>query len=135
MTKNYTDLSRLRTFEERYKYLRLRGNVGRETFGFDRYINQKFYASRQWRHVRNYVIDRDMGCDLGIQGHEIFARLLIHHMEPITADEVAQGHEALLDPEFLITTTHRTHNAIHYGDVSQLVQPVRERRRGDTKLW
>jgi hypothetical protein len=88
-----------------------------------------------WKTARNFVIDRDFGCDLGVLGYEIHSRLMIHHMNPLTAEDVINGEEALLDPEFLITTTHRTHNAIHYGDRSQLVQPVRERRRGDTKLW
>lgn len=135
MIRHYADLARLKTFEERYSYLRLRGEVGSATFGFDRYINQRFYTSRMWKQTRNYVIDRDNGCDLGIPGYEIFSRLMIHHMNPMTAEDVIQGEEALLDPDFLITTTHRTHNAIHYGDRSQLVQPVRERRHGDTKLW
>lgn len=135
MIRSYTDLRRLKSFEERYDYLALRGDVGRSTFGFDRYINQRFYTSRMWKTARNFVIDRDFGCDLGVLGYEIHSRLMIHHMNPLTAEDVINGEEALLDPEFLITTTHRTHNAIHYGDRSQLVQPVRERRRGDTKLW
>lgn len=133
--RSYSALSRLPTFEERYKYLSLKGQVGEVTFGFDRYINQKFYTSRQWRQVRNYVIARDNGCDLGIEGFEIHSKVIIHHMNPMTADDIIHGDEAILDPEFLITTTHQTHNAIHYGDESLLPRSFVERRPGDTKLW
>lgn len=135
MTRSYTQLSRLHTFEERYRYLALRGVVGSATFGFDRYINQQFYTSRQWRQVRHYVITRDNGSDLGVDGYEIHSRLVIHHMNPMTAEDISHGDADILDPEFLITTTHQTHNAIHYGDERQLPRPLTERSRGDTKLW
>lgn len=133
--RSYSELRRLETFEERYEYLRLKGWVGESTFGFDRWMNQQFYRSREWRLVRDHVILRDDGCDLGIAGYEIHARLMVHHMNPITREEMALGADWILDPEFLITTTHRTHNAIHYGDDSLLVKPPIERQAGDTKLW
>jgi hypothetical protein len=134
-TRSYSELRRFKTFEERFDYLVLRGEVGKATFGFDRWINQRFYQSREWQVVRDHVIVRDDGCDLGVLGHEIHARLMIHHMNPITSEDLELGEEWVLDPEFLITTTHRTHNAIHYGDDSLLVKPPVERRPGDTKLW
>ena len=133
--RTYSELSRLRTFEERYRYLALRGGVGQETFGFDRYINQMFYASVEWKRIRQRVILRDNGCDLGIEGYEIHDRLYVHHMNPMEPDDVFEGSSSILDPEFLITTTHSTHNAIHYGDERLLPKPIVERRRGDTKLW
>lgn len=123
------------TFEERFDYLVLRGEVGRATFGFDRWANQQFYRSRQWKRVRDEVIVRDNGCDLGVLGYDIHANLIVHHMNPITPEDLGNGEDWVLDPEFLITTTHRTHNAIHYGDDSLLVKPPVERRAGDTKLW
>jgi hypothetical protein len=135
MIRRYAELRRIETFEERYEYLVLRGNVGDSTFGFDRYLNQQFYRSAEWRRVRNNVIARDEGCDLGILGYEIHDRVYIHHMNPMTVDEIEHGDDSILDPEFLITTTHRTHNAIHYGDASLLAKPLVERRAGDTKLW
>jgi hypothetical protein len=133
--KSYSELRRIDTFEERYHYLALRGVVGDSTFGFDRYINQQFYTSRQWRQLRHHIIARDNGCDLGVEGYEIHARLIIHHMNPLTANEIAQGDDDILDPEFLITTTHRTHNAIHYGDERLLPKLHVDRSHGDTKLW
>lgn len=133
--RTYSELRRLDTFKERYEYLRLRGEVGKSTFGFDRYINQRFYTSQQWRHVRNHVIARDEGLDLGFPGYEIYDRIIIHHMNPMTAEDIEHGDEDILDPEFLITTTHQTHNAIHYGDERLLAQPLVERRPGDTRLW
>ena len=135
MIRTYSELSRLTDFEERYKYLALRGSVGRSTFGFDRYINQQFYTSTQWRQIRHHVIARDLGCDLGVEGYEIHDRIYIHHMNPMTVDDIAHGEDSILNPEFLITTTHRTHNAIHYGDERLLPRPLTERRSGDTKLW
>lgn len=135
MIRTYSDLSRIDTFEERYIYLALHGEVAYSTFGFDRYINQKFYTSSQWRHVRRQVILRDEGCDLGIPGYEIHNRLVIHHMNPMTFDDIAHGDPSVVDPEFLITTTHQTHNAIHYGDAKMLPKPHVDRRPGDTKLW
>jgi len=113
----------------------LRGEVGRATFGFDRYINQQFYTSRQWRQIRNDVIARDNGCDLGIAGYEISDRAYIHHLNPMTVEEIENGNERILDLDNLITTTHRTHNAIHFGDEKLLPQPLVERKRGDTNLW
>lgn len=134
-TRSYSELRRLETFEERFKYLALRGSVGRSTFGFDRYINQQFYTSAQWRSLRHHIIVRDNGCDLGVEGYEIHDRLYIHHMNPITADAISSGDESVLDPEYLITTTHKTHNAIHYGDERLLPRPLTARRPGDTRLW
>lgn len=133
--KSYSELSRLETFEERFRYLALRGSVGEATFGFDRYLNQNFYASREWRQVRNHVIARDQGCDLGIEGYEIHSKLYIHHMNPMARDDILYANDDILNPEFLITTTHQTHNAIHYGDERHLPRPFIERRSGDTKLW
>lgn len=133
--KTYSDLIKHSSFIERFRYLSLPGSVGASTFGFDRYINQKFYTSRQWRHIRQHVIARDEGCDLGVEGFEIHDRILIHHMNPMSSDDIYHGNEDILDPEFLISTTHRTHNAIHYGDERQLPQPFIERRPGDTRLW
>jgi len=135
MIRSYSELRRLETFEERFRYLALHGGVGISTFGFDRYINQKFYNSRQWRNIRHHVISRDQACDLGVDGYEIHDRLLIHHINPMTVEDVSHGDSSILDPEFLITTTHRTHNAIHYGDERLIPRPLVERRRGDTKLW
>jgi hypothetical protein len=135
MIRAYRELSHLDTFEERYRYLALRGQVGDSTFGFDRYINQQFYTSRQWREVRNFVIVRDNGCDLGLEGREIHDKVIIHHMNPMTAEDIIQGDESILDPEFLITVTHQTHNAIHYGDESLLPRSFVPRHPGDTSLW
>lgn len=133
--KTYSELSRFETLEERFRYLALRGRVGESTFGFDRYINQMFYTSNQWRQIRHHVIARDNGCDLGVEGYEIHSRLVIHHMNAMTAVDITHDNEMILDPEFLITTTHQTHNAIHYGDERLLPRPFVPRRRGDTKLW
>lgn len=137
MTRNrsYSELRRLHTLEERYRYLALKAYVGAVTFGFDRYINQQFYTSREWRQVRHSVIARDNGCDLGIEGYEIHSGLVIHHMNPMTMDNLVHGDDSILDPEYLITTSHSTHNAIHYGDEKLLPRPFVERKRGDTKLW
>ena len=135
MTRSYSELITFDTFEDRYEYLRLRSSVGKATFGFDRYINQQFYKSTQWRHIRNHVIARDLGLDLGVDGHEIFDKILIHHMNPMLVEDIDEGVSDILDPEYLISTTHRTHNAIHYGDRSLLVQPLIERKSNDTKLW
>jgi hypothetical protein len=134
-SRRYTELQRIPTFEERFAYLSLTGEVGRATFAFDRWINQQFYRSREWKQVRDYVIYRDEACDLGIPGYDILTRLLVHHMNPMTPEDLERGEQWVLDPEFLITTSHRTHNAIHYGDESLLRKPPVERRPGDTKLW
>jgi hypothetical protein len=133
--RTYSELRRLDSFEDRFRYLSLRGHVGATTFGFDRWINQRFYTSTQWKQIRHHVIARDGGLDLGVAGHEIYSKILIHHMNPVSADEIIQDSADILDPEFLITTTHNTHNAIHYGDERQLPRPLVERRNGDTKLW
>lgn len=133
--RTYSELVSLETFEERYRYLSLRGNVGEKTFGFDRFMNQKFYASYEWRHVRRDVIARDLGCDLGFDGYEIHHRPVIHHLNPMTVADVRDSDPSILDPEFLITTTHDTHNAIHYGDEKLLAVPFTPRQPGDTRLW
>lgn len=133
--KCYSELVLLPTFEERFQYLRLDGVVGQETFGFDRYMNQYFYRSKEWRRVRDIVIARDAGCDLGIPGREIFGRVLIHHMNPIRPDDIRGRSDILLDPEYLITTVHETHQAIHYGDESLLITAPIERMRNDTCPW
>lgn len=133
-SRSYSDLKRLLTFEARYDYLRLGGEVGRSTFGFDRYLNQAFYTSAQWKRARDVVIVRDGGCDLGIEGREIHDKILVHHMNPLTMDELEQGANEIFDPEFLICTTQATHNAIHYGDASLLTK-FTERSPGDTRLW
>jgi hypothetical protein len=135
ITRRYSELRRLQTFEERYAYLRLDGQVGQVTFGFDRWVNQQFYTSFEWKHARNEVILRDNGCDLGIRGHEVPFGLLVHHMNPLTVEDIERGEDWIIDPEFLICTSKRTHNAIHYGDDSLLPRAFVERRPGDTKLW
>ena len=133
--RTYSELITIPTFEERYDYLRLGGKVGEETFGFDRYINQLFYRSKEWKSIRDRIITRDNGCDLGIDGREIYGKILIHHMNPITKDDILQRSEYLLDPEYLITTIKNTHDAIHYGDRSLLITSPVERSRNDTCPW
>ena len=134
-TRRYSELRRIDTFEGRFEYLSMPGEVGAVTFGFDRWVNQHFYRSREWKRARDMVIIRDNGCDLGIPGCEIHRNLLVHHMNPLTAEALVAGEEWIIDPEFLITTSHRTHNAIHYGDKSLLARPPVVRQPGDTKLW
>ena len=133
--RTYSELITLPTFEERYQYLRLDGRVGQETFGFDRWLNQKFYKDPEWLRVRDFVIIRDNGCDLGIEGREIRSRILIHHMNPITTDDIVKRSKYLLDPEYLICTVKRTHDAIHYGDESLLILNPIERTKNDTCPW
>lgn len=135
--RTYSELKRFETFTERYEYLALKGVVGEPTFGYERYHNQRFYTSRQWKQIRDFVITRDLGQDLGANGYEIHdsERIIIHHMNPMTPDDIIHGDESILDPEFLITTTHKTHNAIHYGDASLLTKVLIERQPGDTQLW
>lgn len=133
--RTYSELSKLSTFEERYEYLRLGGSVGYETFGFDRYLNQIFYTSQRWRKARDKVIIRDNACDLGIEGRDILGRIYIHHMNPVTLDDIVNESELLIEPEFLICTTHNTHNAIHYGDKSLLILEPIERSKNDTCPW
>lgn len=136
MTKTYTELSKLKTFEERLKYLRLYGSVGSDTFGFDRIFNQKFYASFEWKRIRDQVIVRDMGCDLGVEGFEIFGQhILVHHLNPISLEDISTNSDILLNPEYLITTTHQTHNAIHYGDEIPMKHILAERSMNDTCPW
>ena len=135
MNRSYSELQKLSTFEERYEYLKLDGQVGTSTFGFDRYINQSFYTSYQWKNVRNHVILRDNSCDLGISGFEIHVNILIHHMNPIVLEDIIHGEEWIFDPEYLITTTKRTHNAIHYGYENLYPKTVVTRTPNDTKLW
>ena len=135
--RTYSELSQLPTFIERYRYLRLGGKVGEETFGFDRWLNQKFYKDPVWLEARDFVIVRDLGCDLGIEGREIpeGVRILVHHMNPITKEDIVRRSEFLLNPEYLICTTKNTHDAIHYGDENLLyVEPI-ERKRNDTCPW
>lgn len=133
--KSYSELKALSTFEERYSYLRLRGRVGQDTFGFDRIFNQMFYRSKEWKSIRDYVIVRDNGCDLGVEGYEIHGRILVHHMNPITLDDIERNSDFLMNPEYLISTTHITHNAIHYGDENLLITAPIERKRNDTCPW
>lgn len=135
MIRTYTELSRLTTFKERYQYLKLNGSVGTDTFGFDRYMNQNFYRSREWKSIRDQVIVRDCGCDLGVEGYEIHGRIYIHHMNPILLEDIENRTEFLLNPEYLITTTHNTHNAIHYGDESLITTEPVVRTKNDTCPW
>lgn len=135
MIRTYSELIKLKTFKDRFEYLKLDGIVGEETFGFDRYMNQIFYKSREWTSVRQSVIIRDNGCDLGVEGYEIHGKILIHHMNPINLSDIVHKTDELLNPDYLITTVLSTHNAIHYGDASLLpVLPI-ERRANDTCPW
>lgn len=133
--KTYSELIALPTFEERYRYLRLRGSVGEDTFGFDRYLNQKFYRSIEWRRVRDQVIIRDNGCDLGIEDRLIPGKVLIHHMNPITEKDIVNVTDILLNPEYLICVSHTTHNAIHFGDENLLIPELVVRTPYDTCPW
>lgn len=135
MIRTYSELITLPTFEERFDYLRLGGKVGAETFGFDRYLNQIFYKTDKWLSVRDEVIIRDNGCDLGIEGREIYGRILVHHMNPITMDDIINHSSWILDPEYLITTVKNTHDAIHYSDESLLIKDPIERRKNDMCPW
>ena len=133
--KTYSELILLPTFEERFKYLQLNGRVGDDTFGFDRYINQNFYKSAEWKRIRDLVIIRDNGCDLALEGYEIYGRILIHHMNPITVKDVELSTEYLMNPEYLICVTHNTHNAIHYGDEKLINKGPVVRTKNDTCPW
>ena len=135
MIRTFSELKRLKTFEERYVYLRLAGVVGKSTFGYDRYLNQALYTSKLWFNTRDYTIVRDNGCDLSVDGYEIHGRIIIHHMNPITIEDIELRRDIVFDPEFLICTSHNTHNAIHYGDESLLPQLPIERRLNDTCPW
>ena len=133
--RTYSELITIPTFKERFEYLQLDGKVGEETFGFDRYLNQSFYKSPEWRSVRDFVIIRDCGCDLAIEGHEIFGKILVHHMNPIRIEDIVNRSEYLLDPEYLICTIKNTHDAIHYGDSNLLITEPIERTKNDTCPW
>lgn len=133
--KTFTELQRLPTFEARFNYLSVKSIVGRATFGAERFLNQVFYTSKEWRDVRQEVIARDYGLDLAMPGHEIYNKVIIHHMNPLTVEDIDERNPDILDPELLITVSHETHNAIHYGDVDRLSRPPVERRPGDTRPW
>lgn len=133
--RTYSELIMLPTFKERYEYLKLGGKVGEETFGFDRYLNQKFYKSKEWRDIRDYVIMRDNACDLGIEDREIHSRIIIHHMNPITKYDIVNQTEFLTNPDYMICTLKRTHDAIHYGDDSILFSDIVIRSKNDTCPW
>ena len=133
--RTYSELITLPTFEERFKYLQLNGQVGESTFGFDRYMNQVFYRSQKWKSIRDFVIIRDCGCDLGVEGYDIYGKIIIHHMNPLSMRDIETESDFLLNPDFLICTTHNTHNAIHYGDENLLVTAPIERTKNDTCPW
>lgn len=133
--RTYSELITIPTFEERYKYLKIGGKVGEETFGFERYLNQEFYKSREWQSIRRQVIVRDLGCDLGIEDREIHGKIIVHHMNPITIDDIIEASDFLLNPEYLICTLKSTHDAIHYGDESLLIKAPVERTKNDTCPW
>lgn len=133
--RTYSELITIPTFEERFEYLKLNGSVGLETFGHDRYLNQILYNSPEWRRFRPEIIVRDNGCDLACEGYEIFGKILIHHINPITAKDILNRNPKVFDPENVITTVHNTHNAIHYGDENLLITAPIERSRNDTCPW
>jgi hypothetical protein len=135
LVRNYTDLCALPTFEERFEYLRLDGVVGKDTFGYDRYLNQQFYASSEWKRIRDEIIVRDNGCDLGIDGYFIRGRVFIHHMNPIGIEDLVRHSAILVNPEYLICVSRETHNAIHYGDFSLISKDPIERKPNDTCPW
>ena len=133
--KTYSEMITLPTFEERFEYLKIGGFVGRETFGYDRYLNQVLYNSPEWKKCRPKIIIRDNGCDLGCEGYEIHGRIIIHHINPITLEDILNRNPMVFDPDNLITTIHNTHNAIHYGDRDLLLIAPIERSRNDTCPW
>ncbi len=133
--RTYSELKRLKTFEERYEYLKLLGSVGESTFGFDRYLNQALYRSKEWKDLRNEIIIRDNGCDLGVEGYDIYDKIIIHHMNPLTADDIIDRTDLVYNPNYLICVSHITHDAIHYGDISLIPKLPIERKPGDTTLW
>lgn len=134
MIRTYSDLLQLTTFEDRFEYLRLVGKVGFPTFGHERWMNQHFYTSSEWRHIRNEVIARDNGFDLGVVGHPISGKIIVHHMCPLDPEKLEHSDETILSPEYLISCSIMTHNAIHFGDAAPDHKPI-ERRPGDTLLW
>lgn len=133
--KRYSELIRLSTYEDRFKYLSLLGSVGTDTFGFDRYLNQNFYRSAEWKRTRDIVISRDYGCDMALDDFPITGKIIIHHMNPICPDDIFDSTDFLLNPEYLICVSQETHNAIHYGAEPIKREAFVERRPGDTKLW
>ena len=134
--KTYSELIQLSTFEDRFNYLKLCGNVGEDTFGFERYLNQKFYKSKEWKHIRDIVILRDQGCDLACLGHDIYGKVIIHHMNPITINDLETNSDIVLNPEYLICVSQETHNALHYGDGSNLHKyDYEDRQPNDTSPW
>ena len=133
--RRYSELERLKTFEERYEYLRIGGHVGEAVFSFDRYLNQALYTSQRWRLLRNEIIIRDNGCDLGIEGYDIYDKIIIHHMNPITREQIRDPDDSIFDPEYLICVSNQTHQAIHYGDASLLPRGPVVRRPNDTCPW
>lgn len=133
--RSYSELRQLSTFKERYNYLKLNGRVGAETFGYNRYVNQRFYRSTEWKHIRDQIIIRDNGCDLGVEGYDLHSRIYIHHLNPMTVDDIDQGRQMILDPDNLICVSFDTHQAIHFGDESLLPQLPIERISGDTCPW
>lgn len=133
--KTYTELIQFSTFEDRFNYLKLDGNVGEETFGFDRWLNQKFYKSQEWQNIRDFVIIRDGGCDMAMDGYEIHGKLYVHHMNPIEQNDILHSTDKLIDPEYLVCVSHSTHNAIHYGDISILQTDPVIRTPNDTCPW
>lgn len=133
--RSYNELRQLDSFEDRFEYLKLGGSVGETTFGSERWLNQRFYTSREWKNIRQHVIARDEGCDLGVEGFEIYDKIIIHHMNPMTPKDIVHFDESILDPDFLISVTLNTHNAIHYGNSNMIPKPIVERRPGDHILW
>lgn len=135
MIRTYSELTRLKSFEERFEYLRLNGKIGEDTFGFDRYLNQVLYTSGRWRRIRDLVVVRDFGCDLAMKGYEIYGKLIVHHMNPITIEDVELDRDLVYDLQYLVSTTQNTHNAIHYGDKSLLPKLPTARSKYDTAPW
>ena len=133
--RTFSELRKIKSFEERFEYLKLSGEVGKSTFGFDRYLNQAFYNSKLWLHARDIVITRDNGCDLGSIDHPIITRIIIHHMNPVTIEDLEEGEPSLIDPEYLISVSHKTHLALHYGDANLLEKDPIIRKPGDTSPW
>jgi hypothetical protein len=134
-TRTYSGLLQFETIEDRFAYLSLDGQVGEATFGYERWINQEFYTSREWRHVRTHVIARDLGFDLGVEGYEIRGKLMVHHIVPMTPEDILEGNPMVFDLDNLISCSHKTHQAIHFGDENLLPQQLIERRPGDTFAW
>ena len=133
--RTFSEIQHFNSFEERFEYLKLSGKVGRETFGFDRYLNQMLYKSERWKRLRNDIIIRDRACDLGVEDYDIYDRIIIHHMNPISVDDILNESKFVFSPEFLICTSLRTHNAIHYGDINLVTERFVERRKNDTCPW